>query len=74
MKSLILDYDDSLTYPTLVCRQTTNNFGDQILTFVREHHDGSFSEDLVLTATEGNWFQFTQMEMTRLYNQYCGRD
>lgn len=66
MKSLILK--QGLNHAELTVYQSSNNFGDQILTFIYEGLDGSKIRNLELYNPEGCWTEFTKKNMLSLYN------
>jgi hypothetical protein len=51
MKSIILHATE--TYPDLIAYVSTNNFGDQIITVIREYRDGTKETLLIETNQEG---------------------
>lgn len=55
MKSIDLKYADN--YPELVAHFDSNNFGDLIITLVKEHLDGTKDSE-VFTYPEGNWPEY----------------
>ncbi len=63
MRSLILD--ETLNYPCLIVYWTTNNFGDQLITFRKENIDGSVNEIETLLP-EGNHI-FNEQTFLDLY-------
>jgi len=73
MKALILSMAEN--YPELLATQTTNSFGDQIIEIVAENVDGSKVVLLNETNSEGNWIEFTAVNLLKTLtnlNLICG--
>lgn len=58
----------NLNYPDLIVYQSTNNMGDQVLTFKYEGLDGSYPNTLNLSFPEGLWTDWTKENLLWLWN------
>ena len=69
MRTLILSSRE--TYDDVIVFQELNSFGDQLLTFRKEHQDGRM-EYWTDSYSEGNWVEFTEKNMRKIYQLLSG--